>query len=125
MTNGSSRSTVHTLNERHENLLRRLAVNDDTAVESVLRMHLANSGESCLDSKTSALVRLAGLIALQSPRPTYGWGIDAAIAAGASDDDIVGVLVAVAPVVGVARVNRASASIAANLGYDIDLPDWD
>jgi alkylhydroperoxidase/carboxymuconolactone decarboxylase family protein YurZ len=50
--------------------------------------------------------------------------VEHVLAAGGSDDDIVAVILAVAPVVGAARINRASAEIATAIGYDLDLPDW-
>ena len=41
---------------------------------------------------------------------------------GASDTDIVDVLVAVAPVVGLARVAAAAPELALALGYDVESP---
>ena len=108
-----------------EELLRRLALNDDTAVERVLQMSVAADDGTAIDAKTSALVRLAGLIALRSSASTYGWSVEAALATGATDREIAAVMVAIAPVVGVARVSEAAAEIATSLGYELDLPDWE
>jgi hypothetical protein len=44
-----------------------------------------------------------------------------ALAAGASLQEIVGVLIAVAPAVGVARTVSAAPELALAIGYDIDL----
>ena len=65
--------------------------------------------------------------------PSSGWGIagdrfgaqlrpdiDAARAAGADVDEIVGTLIAVAPTVGLARVVSAAPELALSLGYDVD-----
>jgi alkylhydroperoxidase/carboxymuconolactone decarboxylase family protein YurZ len=41
------------------------------------------------------------------------------MAAGASDDDIVDVLTAVAPIVGLARTTAAAPALALALGYDV------
>ena len=109
---------------RLEQLLRRLALNDDATVESALQMPLPDDCAQVLDPKIAALVRLASLIALQSSPSSYGWGVDAAFGTGATEDEIVGVMIAVAPVVGVARLNQASAKLARALGYDLDMPDW-
>lgn len=103
-------------------LLRRLALNDEAAVETALQMYLSDAGNSGLAPKTFALVRLAGLIALNASSATYGWSATAALAAGATDEEIVGVLVALVPIIGVARANGAAADIATALGCDLDLP---
>ena len=107
-----------------EELLRRLALNDDAIVEDALRMRIAPEEGGPLDAKTVALARLAALIALQSSAASYSWSVSAALAAGASEAEIAGTIVAVAPVVGIARVNRAAAEIATAVGYELDLPDW-
>jgi hypothetical protein len=43
-----------------------------------------------------------------------------ALGAGATVDDIVGVLIAVAPTVGLARVVSAAPQLAAAIGYDVE-----
>lgn len=111
------------MDQRHEELLRRLALNDEAVVESSLQMYVSDVGGSGLDAKTYALVRLAGLIALQSSVPSYEWSVTAALAAGATDDEVVGVLIALAAVVGVARMNRAALKLATVIGCDLEIPD--
>jgi alkylhydroperoxidase/carboxymuconolactone decarboxylase family protein YurZ len=110
------------VDERHEELLRRLALNDESTVESLLRLPVSDPADSGLDPRTRALVRLAGLVALQSSDASIGWGVTAAYAAGATDEEIVGVLVSVGPVVGLARVNAAAFALAAAMDCDLDLP---
>jgi alkylhydroperoxidase/carboxymuconolactone decarboxylase family protein YurZ len=113
------------LDARLEELLRRLALNDDATVEAALGMPVSDLGGGLLDAKICALVQLAALIALQSSSPSsFGWSVEAAFASGATEAEIVGVIVAAAPMVGVARVNRAAAEIATAVGYDLDLPHW-
>jgi 4-carboxymuconolactone decarboxylase len=51
--------------------------------------------------------------------PTTG-AAEAALNAGATADEIVGTLVAVAPVTGLARVISAIPGVALAIGYDID-----
>ena len=46
--------------------------------------------------------------------------MDRAIEAGATEEEIVGVLVAVAPAVGLARVVSTAPRLALAIGYDID-----
>jgi 4-carboxymuconolactone decarboxylase len=85
-------------------------------------MELSRAHEATLDAKTTALVRLAGLIALQSAPQTYEWGVAAAFAAGADDEEVIGVLAALAPIAGVTRINRAAGDMAAAIGWELDLP---
>ena len=77
-------------------------------------------GPADLDDKLRALVVVAALIASSGGASSYRRCVDAAIAAGASAEEVVEVLVAVAPTVGLARVAAATSELAAALGYDID-----
>jgi alkylhydroperoxidase/carboxymuconolactone decarboxylase family protein YurZ len=110
------------VDQRHEELLRRLAVHDDVVMDAVLRTHLSAGGDSSLDIKTRGLVRLAGCIALQASPQSYEWSVTASLDGGATVEDVIGVLVALAPVVGVTRVNRAAADIATAIGLDMEVP---
>lgn len=63
---------------------------------------------------------MAALIATEAALSSYQWAVDSALAAGASERDIVDVLVAVGPVVGLARVASAAPELALALGYDVE-----
>ena len=102
----------------HEDLLRRLALSDDDAVAATLTRGRADLPG--VDPKTQALVRLAGLIAVSSAPASFHWSVAAAVAAGASDEEIIAVLVSMAPIVGGARVVAAAPELARSLGYDVD-----
>ena len=78
------------MDQRCEALLRRLAVLDEHTVKVVLAV--PDGDMSGIDERTTALVRLAGLVALQSSPQTYEWCVAAALAAGASEEEVVGVL---------------------------------
>jgi 4-carboxymuconolactone decarboxylase len=107
----------------HEDLLRRLALNEEGVLASLLGTAVSDAEPAGLDAKTAALVRLAGLIALESAPATYQWSVTSALAAGASDTEVVAVLVALAPIVGLVRVNSAAPEVALAIGCDLDLPD--
>jgi 4-carboxymuconolactone decarboxylase len=104
----------------HEETLSNIAANDERFVEEVLSMHLKNLETSGLDARTHALARLGALVALDAAPASYHWTVGTAFAAGATIDEIVGVLIAVAPTVGVARVVSAAPAVAAAIGYDLD-----
>lgn len=109
----------------HEDLLRRLALNDVDVLASLLGPGVADTEPGGLDPKTAALVRLAGLVALESAPATFQWGVTSALAAGASDGEVVGVLLALAPVVGFVRVSSAAPEVALAIGCDLRVPgDW-
>jgi 4-carboxymuconolactone decarboxylase len=77
--------------------------------------------QSNLDAKTFALVKIAALVALDAPPASYLWQVPAAVAAGASAREILGVLTAVAPQTGMTRVVAAAPEIMIALG--LELPD--
>lgn len=74
---------------------------------------------SSLSGTTLALVRIATLIALDAPPASYGRQVKAALQAGASPEDILGVLRAVAPQVGTPRVVAAAPELMLALGMTL------
>lgn len=106
--------------DEREDMLRSLVLHDDRVVASVLAMGVGTWDPSSIDAKTSALVRLGALIALDAPVVSYQSCIAVALAAGASADDIVDTLMAVAPIAGCVRVVAAAPALALAIGYDID-----
>jgi 4-carboxymuconolactone decarboxylase len=105
--------------QHHERILRRLSIRDDAYVDLLLTDRDANLGASDLDAKTHALVRLGALVALDAAPPSYLEAIDVARRHEASDDEIVGALIAVLPSVGTTRVVAAAPKLALALGYDV------
>jgi 4-carboxymuconolactone decarboxylase len=103
----------------HEEHLRRLALHDEQCIQSLLGIRLSDKAAG-LDPKAQALARLAALIAIGGNCVSYGWTVDAALAAGATADEIAGTLIAVAPITGLARVVAAAPAVARSIGYDID-----
>lgn len=98
--------------------LRRLAINDPRYVDEVLGG--AGNASQELDPKTLALVRLAALVAVGGAVPSYGAFADAALDAGATAEQIVDVLVGVAPVVGQPCIVAAAPQLGMALGYEIN-----
>jgi alkylhydroperoxidase/carboxymuconolactone decarboxylase family protein YurZ len=104
----------------HEETLRRLTVRDDSYVDRLLADDEANEAASRLDPKAHALVRVAALIAVDAAPPSYMEAIEAARRWDASSEEIVGCLIAILPVVGVARVVSAAPKVGLALGYDVE-----
>jgi 4-carboxymuconolactone decarboxylase len=104
-----------------EELLRRLALNDENVVQAALGADSRSLTHAAhLDAKTSALVRLAALLSIGAATSSCRAAVEWARAAGATDGEIVGVLVAVAPVVGGARVVGAAPRLALAIDYDVE-----
>jgi 4-carboxymuconolactone decarboxylase len=74
---------------------------------------------SPLPATTVALVRIATLIALDAPPASYGRQVASALEAGATAEDVLGVLRAVAPQVGTARVVAAAPELMLALGLPL------
>jgi alkylhydroperoxidase/carboxymuconolactone decarboxylase family protein YurZ len=107
--------------------LRKLAIRDDALFEDVLSSEAARKRESTLDARTHALVQLAALVAVGGSAPTYRPVIDAALAGGASVDEIVGTLIAVTEASGAPRVVAAAPAVGLAVGYDVRqaLEEWE
>jgi hypothetical protein len=91
-------------------------------VEDTLELMTGASLENCrLGARELLLVRFAALVAAGAPAASYALNIGAAMAADVQVtlDDAQDVLVAVAPIVGTARVVEATANIARGLGLVI------
>jgi alkylhydroperoxidase/carboxymuconolactone decarboxylase family protein YurZ len=98
-----------------------LALGDPGLLGTGLEARTEFQGLSGLDSRSYALVKIAALIALDAPPASYIWQVANAIAEGATPEDILGVLVAVAPQVGGPRIVAAAPEIMVALG--LSLPD--
>jgi 4-carboxymuconolactone decarboxylase len=72
-----------------------------------------------LDARTLALAKIAALIALAAPPAAYAWQVANAVDDGATPEDMLGVLRAVAPQVGGARVVAAAPEIMVALGMPL------
>lgn len=100
--------------------LRNLMLNDEATIRAMLAINVPNVAASGLDDKTHALVGLAALLAINAASASYVGIIGAALAAGATDEEVIGTLIAVAPTIGTARVVAAAPEVAVALGYEVD-----
>jgi 4-carboxymuconolactone decarboxylase len=104
---------------RFQETLRRMAMIDEGFVEGEAGLGLGLVKTSSLDPKTAALLRVAVSVAIGSSVVCLEWSAGRALAAGASEDEITDVLLAIAPVAGLGRVVCAAPDLAIALGYDI------
>ena len=96
-----------------------LSVGRSDILERAVGLREADLQASGLDERTFALCKIAALIALDAPPASYAWQLGNALAAGVTPEDILGVLVAVAPQVGGPRVIAAAPEIMVALGLDV------
>jgi alkylhydroperoxidase/carboxymuconolactone decarboxylase family protein YurZ len=88
-------------------------------LEQTLELHDTAFEAKGLDGRTFSLVKLAILIALDAPPASYAWQVASAIESGATADDMLGVMRAVAPQVGSPRVVAAAPEIMLALGLSL------
>ncbi len=94
-----------------ENALDRIAAGDTPVLDSILAMNVDALERSGMDSRTYVLVRLAALVAMDGPPVSYAITLAAAEDAGVTTEDAQSLLVALAPLVGTARVTSAAGAI--------------
>ena len=105
---------------RFQEILRKLAIIDEGFAEDQAGLGLGLPVSRCLDPKTAALVRVGALVAIGSPPVCLEWSTTRALAAGATEDEVTGVLLAIASVIGLGRVVGAAPGVADGLGYDVE-----
>ncbi len=96
-----------------------VATGDVSLLEAALGLREAQMERNELDPRTFALVKIAALIALDAPPASYAWQIGNALNDGASPEDILATLKAVAPQVGGPRVIAAAPEIMLALGLSL------
>ena len=97
-----------------------LSTGDMDMLEKAIGLREASRESTHLDGRTFALVKIAAIIALDAPPASYAWQIANALEEGATPEDILGVLVAVAPQIGGPRVIAAAPEIMLALGLSLD-----
>jgi 4-carboxymuconolactone decarboxylase len=105
---------------RFQETLRKLAMIDEGFVEDQAGLGLGLAGTPALHPKTAALLQLGASVATGAPPVCVAWSTGRALAEGATDEEIVSVLLVIAPVAGLGRVVCAAPDVAIALGYDIE-----
>lgn len=96
--------------------LKALAAGDVGVMDILMRMQEGSLEESGLDAETFMLVRMAALTALDAAPASWMINLKVSGEAGMSPELVVGTLIAIAPVVGSARIVSAASSIVESLG---------
>jgi 4-carboxymuconolactone decarboxylase len=98
----------------------------ETPVLDLLATMTAKSIEaSSLDPDTLALVRIAALAAVDAPTVSYLMNLAVAGELGVDAEQVRGVLAAIAPIVGTARIASATGKIVEALEIAIEVAEFD
>ncbi len=96
----------------------------ETPVLDLLAGMTAESVEATnLDPERLMLVRIAALVAVDAPPASYLMNLEAAGELGIGEEEVKGVLTAVAPIVGTPRIVAATGNIVRALGFALELAE--
>ena len=94
--------------------------NDAPVLNLLVGMTADSVAASSLDAQSLMLVRLAALTAVDAPAGSYLLNLEAAAEVGIDGEQVRGVLAAIAPIVGTARVASAIGKIADALAVELE-----
>ena len=92
-------------------------------LDTLADLTAASAGHNSLPARELMLARIAALIAMDAPPASYLTNAGAAADIGMTAEDVQGVMIAVAPVVGTARVVSAGGNVLRGLGLAIAVAD--
>lgn len=99
--------------------------NEAPVLDLLATMTAASIEASDLDDETLMLVRIAALVAVGAPAVSYLMNLEVAAELDIDPDKVSGVLAAVAPIVGTARVAAATGNIVKALAIEIEVAELD
>ncbi len=97
-----------------------LVVYDQDWMAECRRLERGAAEPFSLDEPSRAIARVAAMIANDGSAQMFRWAIDDALDAGVTPDEVVGVMLAIAPLVGNARIANSAPKVALALDYDLD-----
>jgi len=109
------------VDEETRGTLAKLALGDPDLLAAGLEVRAEWRDRSGLDERSYALVKLAAIMALDAPPASYLWQVANALDAGATPEDLLGVLIAIAPQIGGPKLVAAAPELMVALG--LSLPD--
>ena len=99
------------------------ATSDTPVLDLITKMTTASMEATTLDAETFALVRIAALVAVGASPASYLVNLGVAGEVGVDSEQVRGVLAAVAPIVGTARVVSATGNIVKALALELELAE--
>ena len=98
---------------------------DSPILDLLASMNRAGIEASTLDAQSLMLVRLAALVAIDAPPVSYMLNVEMASDVNVDGEQIEGMLAAIAPIVGSARIASAGGKMVRALGLEISLAELD
>jgi hypothetical protein len=98
---------------------------DSPILDLLAGMNAAGIEASSLDAESIMLVRLAALVAIDAPPVSYMLNLKMAGATDVTAEQVEGMLAAIAPIVGSARVASAAGKVVRALGLELSLAELD
>lgn len=92
-------------------------------LDLVSTMTAASLEATTLDADTAMLVRIAALVAVDAPPASYLMNLGAAAELGIGEDEVRGVLAAIAPIVGTTKIVSATGNILRALGFALEMAE--
>jgi alkylhydroperoxidase/carboxymuconolactone decarboxylase family protein YurZ len=96
---------------------------DTPVLDTLAEITAVSVARGSLEAREHMLARLAALVAVDAPATSYLLNLGTAAEMGVTVDDVQGVLVAVAPIVGTPRVVSAAGRITMALGLVIEIAE--
>lgn len=98
---------------------------DSPILDLLANMNRAGIEASSLDAQSLMLVRMAALVAVDAPPVSYMLNLEMAGDVNVDAEAVEGMLAAIAPIVGSARVASAAGKMVRALGLEISLAELD
>ena len=96
---------------------------DTPVLDTLADITAVSVNRGSLEAREHMLSRLAALVAVDAPAASYLLNLGTAVEMGMTLEDVQGVLVAVAPIVGTPRVVSAAGRITTALGLVIEIAE--
>ena len=94
---------------------------DQPVLSTLAEITAVSVARGTLDAREHMLARLAALVAIDAPAASYVLNVEPSAEVGLTVEDVQGLLIAIAPIVGTPRVVSAAGKITDALGFVIDL----
>jgi alkylhydroperoxidase/carboxymuconolactone decarboxylase family protein YurZ len=94
---------------------------DQPVLNTLAEITAVSVARGTLDAREHMLARLAALVAIDAPAASYALNVEPSAEVGLTVEDVQGLLIAIAPIVGTPRVVSAAGKITDALGFVIDL----
>ena len=98
---------------------------DTPVLDTLADINVASIEHSHLMPRELMLARIAALVAVDAPPASYLANLSAASDSGITEQDVQDVLIAVAPIVGTAKVVSAGGNLMRALGFAIAVAEQD